>query len=70
MIIPVTAFQFLIVSVIGQFLVAIVFAREALMTPLGKYCRVKCALAAVLFLLVGVMLTWLVFTSSIDRCPG
>ncbi len=70
MTISVTAFQFLIVSVIGQFLFAVVYAREALTTPLGDYCRIKCTLATVVFLLVGVMLTWLVFASSVDRCPG
>ena len=69
MTIPVTAFYFLIVSVIGQFFLTLVYAKEALTTPLGNYCRVRCTLAAVLFLFFGVMLTWLVFTSSIDWYP-
>ena len=69
MTIPVTAFYFVIVSVIGQFLLTLVFAKEALTTPLGNYCRVKCTLAAVSFLFFGVMLTWLLFASSIDWHP-
>ena len=52
----------IMLSIVGQFVMTIVFAREMLTTPLGTYCKVKCGLAAVMYFFFAVLLSWMLFT--------
>lgn len=55
----------IMLSILGQFVMTVVFAKEMLTTPLGTYCKVKCALAAVLYLFFAILLSWMLFTQII-----
>ncbi|RYC68602.1 hypothetical protein [Spirosoma sordidisoli] len=52
---------FVVLSILGQLLMTISFAREALTTDQGTFCRVKCAIAGFLYLFVAILLAWLLF---------
>ncbi|MBC3785319.1 hypothetical protein [Spirosoma utsteinense] len=70
MIITYTSFQFILLAMITQLFMTIVFAREALTTALGTYCRVKCGVAGLVYFIFAFILTWILFNSSIDRDPA
>ena len=52
----------IILSIIGQFVMTVVFAKEMLTTPLGTYCKVKCGIAAVMYFSFAILLSWMLFT--------
>ena len=64
-----TIFLFILISTLGQLLMTAFFTREALTTQASTYCRIKCSLAALFYLLFSIMLSWFLFSSEIDRCP-
>jgi hypothetical protein len=49
----------IILSILGQLLLAFVYVKEALLTPEGRFCRVKCGLAAGFFFGMATLLSWL-----------
>lgn len=59
----------IMLSIAGQFIMTVVFAKEMLTTSLGTYCRVKCALAAVLYLFFAILLSWMLFSKFIHFYP-
>ena len=55
-------------SVICQFGLAVLFAkeaREAISNQSGAFCVIKCTLAAVMYLSLGILLAWLLLTQPI-----
>ena len=56
---------FIIASIIGQLLLTVSFAKEALTTKEGTYCRVKCSVAATAYLFFAILMSWLLFINPI-----
>ncbi|MDB5243689.1 MAG: hypothetical protein JWP57_4314 [Spirosoma sp.] len=57
----------LILSIIGQYTLAIIFiqeAREALSSKAGTYRLIEYILAALMYASLGTLLTWLLMTRS------
>ena len=69
MIISLTAFVLILVSVVAQLGMTVLYAKEALTTPLGTYCRVKCTVAGLFYLAMASLLAWGLFNSEIDAFP-
>ncbi len=58
----------ILLSVICQFGLAILFAKEvkeALSNKQGNLCLIKCALATIMYFSLGMLLTWLLVTHPV-----
>ncbi|MGF7216890.1 hypothetical protein GGR92_003057 [Spirosoma lacussanchae] len=56
---------FVILSILGQLIMTVSFAREALTTDQGTFCRVKCAIAGFLYLFVAILLAWFLIETPV-----
>ena len=56
----------ILLSIIGQLIMTIMFAKEALTTQEGTYCRVKCTIAGLIYLSFAGMLAWFFFINPVE----
>ena len=61
---PLNAVLVIILSIVLQLGMAFIFAKEALFTPVGSYCWIKCSLAVCLYLGVSVLLAFGLYASN------
>jgi hypothetical protein len=58
-------FVVVLLSIVGQLVMTLLFAQEAVTTKEGNLCRVKCTLASMLYLTIAGLLSWLLISQGL-----